>query len=170
MVNRNGYAKLIDFGFAKVIPPSEKSFTLCGTAEYLAPEIVLGTGHSQAVDWWTLGIVAFELRAVRTPFDANADTEDEIDEITTGATKEEIIREKRNQIMSNIVSKKLRFPKDKMGESMIVWIKSMLHREPRLRLGSPEVGGTAAVRETGWLSKVDWDAMLDQTEKPPRLR
>ena len=59
--------------------------------------------------------------------------------------------------------------KDKMGESMIVWIKSMLHREPRLRL-KPEVGGTAAVRETGWLSKVDWDAMLDQTEKPPRLR
>jgi serine/threonine protein kinase len=77
MVNRNGYCKLIDFGFAKLLPNGEKSFTLCGTAEYLAPELVLGTGHNHAVDWWTVGIVAYELRCGKTPFDADREDEDE---------------------------------------------------------------------------------------------
>ena len=52
MVNKNGYAKLIDFGFAKRIPPGGKSWTLCGTAEYLAPELVLGVGHDHSCDWY----------------------------------------------------------------------------------------------------------------------
>lgn len=81
MVNRNGYCRLIDFGFAKLMSSSEKSFTLCGTAEYLAPELVLGTGHNHAVDWWTVGIVAYELRCGRTPFDAEKD-DDEDDDLT----------------------------------------------------------------------------------------
>jgi serine/threonine protein kinase len=177
MVNRNGYVKLIDFGFAKVIPPGEKSFTLCGTAEYLAPEIVLGTGHNQAVDWWTLGIVAYELRAVRTPFDASDDDEDDDDDDDDesghgggATTKEQKIRKRRNQVMSNIVSKKLKFPKGIMTDSAVAWIKSILRRETQLRLGSAEVGGTATVRDAPWLGEMDWDSMLDQTLKPPRLR
>ena len=56
LINKNGYLKLTDFGFAKQLE-NEKTYTLCGTPEYLAPEIILNKGHGKAVDWWTLGII-----------------------------------------------------------------------------------------------------------------
>jgi serine/threonine protein kinase len=64
-----GYLRLIDFGLAKEVPPGAKTFTLCGTAEYLAPEVVLGTGHAHAADWWSAGIVAYEVVSKETPFE-----------------------------------------------------------------------------------------------------
>jgi len=169
MVSRNGYAKLIDFGFAKVINAGEKSFTLCGTAEYLAPEIVMGTGHNQAVDWWTLGIVAFELRCGRTPFDASEDDEETREE-EAGMTKEQVVRRRRNAIMSNIVSKKLRVPKERFTEDYGGWLRAILTREAPRRLGAPESGGTRPVRDHPWLRGIDWGGLLDQTVQPPRLR
>ena len=51
----NGYSKLTDFGFAKVVEPGARTYTLCGTPEYIAPEVLLNKGHSKPVDWWTLG-------------------------------------------------------------------------------------------------------------------
>ena len=54
-----GYLKLIDFGFAKTI--SDRTWTLCGTPEYLAPEIISNQGHNVSVDWWTLGILLYEM-------------------------------------------------------------------------------------------------------------
>jgi len=70
--------KLTDFGFAKVIDVG-RTYTLCGTPEYLAPEILLNKGlfqelklqgHGIAVDWWTLGIFIYELNAGIDPFTA----------------------------------------------------------------------------------------------------
>ncbi|EGB08652.1 hypothetical protein AURANDRAFT_687, partial [Aureococcus anophagefferens] len=61
-----GYVKLSDFGFAKEF--DARTFTLCGTPDYLAPEIVLSQGHDKAVDFWALGVLAYELCYARTPF------------------------------------------------------------------------------------------------------
>jgi len=55
LINKDGYLKLTDFGFAKVV--TSKTYTLCGTPEYIAPEVILNIGHGKAVDWWTLGIL-----------------------------------------------------------------------------------------------------------------
>ena len=67
LINKNGYLKLTDFGFAKILE-NEKTYTLCGTPEYLAPEIILNKGHGKAVDWWTLGILLYEMLVGIDPF------------------------------------------------------------------------------------------------------
>merc|ERR1719203_65504 len=66
VLERNGYLKITDFGFAKEV--EGKTFTLCGTPDYLAPEIVTGQGHGKGVDWWTLGILVYEMLASFPPF------------------------------------------------------------------------------------------------------
>ena len=66
LIADTGYLKLTDFGFAKVCP--YKTYTLCGTPEYLAPEIILNKGHGKPVDWWTFGVLLYELLVGIDPF------------------------------------------------------------------------------------------------------
>jgi len=54
LLDREGHIKIIDFGFAKKL--TDRTWTLCGTPEYLAPEIIQSKGHNRAVDWWALGM------------------------------------------------------------------------------------------------------------------
>jgi serine/threonine protein kinase len=66
LVRDNGYPVLTDFGFSKfIVGPT---FTFCGTADYLAPEVIKGTGYDDAADWWALGILIFELAELETLF------------------------------------------------------------------------------------------------------
>ena len=51
LLSTDGYLKLADFGFAKKLAANQKTYTLCGTPEYLAPELVTQSGHTAAVDW-----------------------------------------------------------------------------------------------------------------------
>lgn len=68
MVSSDGYLKLIDLGTCKKLKGNEKSFTMIGTPNYMAPEIFAGKGYSFAVDLWSLGIVLFEFMAGFVPF------------------------------------------------------------------------------------------------------
>lgn len=69
LMHPSGYVCLADFGLAKFLKDREdQTFSFCGTAEYLAPEIIEQRGHSYAVDWWTLGILIYEMVTGRPPF------------------------------------------------------------------------------------------------------
>ena len=63
VLDEHGFLKVCDLGFAKHVKVEEKTYTFCGSLEYLAPEIITKSGHSHAVDWWSLGVLIFELMA-----------------------------------------------------------------------------------------------------------
>jgi serine/threonine protein kinase len=121
LFDSRGYIKLSDFGFAKVVP--DRTFTLCGTPEYLAPEIILNVGHGRPVDWWTLGVLLYEFLAGIDPF-ADKDT---------------------LSIYENILKCRLKFPKqfDKNAKSLV---KHLLVSDLSKRYGNTSQG-SQAIRE-----------------------
>lgn len=63
--------KLVDFGFAKKLQSGRKTWTFCGTPEYVAPEVILNKGHDISADYWSLGVLMFELLTGTPPFNGS---------------------------------------------------------------------------------------------------
>ena len=145
LVDKDGYPKVVDFGFAKVIK-NTKTFTLCGTPEYLAPEIVLGRGHDKSVDYWAFGILVYEMIAGYSPF---SDPEN-MDQVV---------------ICRNIVNGRLMFPRNFDPDCKDL-IKQLLNRDPGSRLGNLR-GGYDEVKAHRWFSDFDFDGMMKRTVKAP---
>jgi serum/glucocorticoid-regulated kinase 2 len=68
LIDEDGYLRLVDFGMAKILQGDEKATSFCGTPEYLAPEIITGEGHNRAADWWSYGILMYEMFFGIPPF------------------------------------------------------------------------------------------------------
>jgi CRP-like cAMP-binding protein len=135
LIDSKGYPKLVDFGFAKVI--TSKSYTLCGTPEYLAPELVLGRGHNKAVDYWAFGIMVYEMQSGYSPFsDQNG-----MDQVV---------------ICKNIVKGNLKFEPSFNPECRDL-VKKLLNRDAQARLGNLK-NGTDDIKNHKWFAKYDWRA------------
>jgi len=135
VLDTDGYLKITDFGFAKVVP--NKTFTLCGTPDYLAPEIVTGQGHGKPVDWWTLGVLIYEMIASYPPF----------------------FDDEPMMTYRKIISCKLKFPKCLSSDSKTI-ISRFLNPHPMKRLGIIK-GGTDLVRKSPWFGDFKWRLLRD---------
>jgi len=144
LLTENGYLKVVDFGFAKIIEPSKRTFTFCGTPDYLAPEIVRSSGHNFGVDWWTVGIFCFEMIAGTTPF-----YDDRVD-----------------NMYANIIKGNLKFPPFGFSLEAKNFIKSLLTLKPHQRLGVKK-GGAKLVKEHPWFKGFDWTALVEQRLPAP---
>merc|ERR1711988_1698064 len=134
LLDKNGNCKVTDFGFAKQV--EYRTWTLCGTPEYLAPEIILSKGHGKAVDWWALGILIYEMLAGYPPF---------YDEDPLG-------------IYQKILEGKIKFPWhfDRHSKDLI---KKLLTADLTKRIGNLK-GGPEDVKKHKWFSSMDWNDLL----------
>ena len=143
LINPDGYLKLTDFGFAKIV--DGRTYTLCGTPEYLAPEILLNKGHGKPVDWWTLGIIIYEMLAGIDPFS----DEDPM------------------SIYQKILKGKIKFPRnfDKNGKSIV---KHLLVSDLTKRYGNLK-NGVNDIKNHRFFAGVDWQRLISkQIEMPYR--
>jgi protein kinase A len=142
-----GYPILIDLGYAKMI--EDKSFTLCGTPKYLAPEMVEGLGHSLTVDYWALGIVLYEMISGEHPFEFWPG----MDELSLyGSIAEADYLELEDQTMTS------------NGRDMI---DHLLIKNPSKRLGATETPTHNPILSHPWLAKVNVVALRRRAVSAP---
>jgi len=144
VMDSQGYLKIVDFGLAKKIEGG-KTWTLCGTPDYLAPEIILNEGHDWAVDYWAFGVLIYEMAAGAPPFYAN-DVMDVYAKILSG-----------NVVIPPHFSRGL-------GDL----VKKLLKTYQSKRLGRTK-GGTGAIMQHNWYSGFDWEGLLEKRMKVPIL-
>ncbi len=148
-------------GFAKKI--LNKTFTTCGTPDYLSPELFKGTGHNKSTDWWSLGILLFEMLSggkknsysfflffeslfiwLVTPFNPN---------------------QNESEIPSRVLAGRINWPRS-IDEPTKAFIKKLLTQNADKRLGSGR-NGSREVKEQPFFSSIKWDEVYARKLKPP---
>ncbi|KAI9915654.1 hypothetical protein PsorP6_007042 [Peronosclerospora sorghi] len=143
LLTADGHIKLADFGLAKegIRHGANGTNSLCGTPEYLPPEILNRRGHGTAVDWWNLGMVLYEMLTGLPPWYTND----------------------RKKLFERLRSAQLQFPPyvSRRAEALI---RHLLHRNPLERLGAK---GAAQVKQHVFFEGVDWSKLALKHVVPP---
>jgi len=146
LLDTNGYAKVTDFGLAKFVVGH--TYTTCGTPDYFAPEMIMGSGHTLAVDWWTLGVMTYELIVSDAPFSAHEHMA--------------IFKKVKRGIES------AKFPNRSASWAKLVM--ELCKQEPGQRLPMRR-GGVMNIKQSSWYSRVqfDWSSLAARTMVPPYI-
>ncbi|GAA5863291.1 hypothetical protein JCM3774_000844 [Rhodotorula dairenensis] len=145
LLDATGHIVLCDFGLSKPDLPSDAlTNTFCGTTEYLAPEVLLDdNGYSKIVDFWSLGVLLFEMCCGWSPFYA----------------------EDTQQMYKLICFGKVKFPRGVIGEDGKQFVKGLLNRNPKHRLGAQR--DAAELKEHPFFKSIDWDLLAQRAVPPP---
>ncbi|KAK4051080.1 Serine/threonine-protein kinase [Microbotryomycetes sp. JL221] len=145
LLDANGHVVLCDFGLSKPDLPSDAlTNTFCGTTEYLAPEVLLDDhGYSKLVDFWSLGVLLFEMCCGWSPFYA----------------------EDTQQMYKLICFGKVKFPRGVIGEDGKQFVKGLLNRNPKHRLGAQR--DAAELKEHPFFKLINWEMLAARQIPPP---
>lgn len=144
LLDTQGHVALCDFGLSKANLSGGTTNTFCGTTEYLAPEVLLDDkGYTKMVDFWSLGVLIFEMCCGWSPFYA----------------------EDNQQMYKNIAFGKVRFPKDALSPEGRDFVKGLLNRNPKHRLGA--TNDAAELKAHPFFKDVDWDKLVRREVAPP---
>lgn len=141
LIDYRGHCKLTDFGFAKRI--EHATYTMCGTPEYLAPEIIANKGYTRAVDWWAVGVLIYEMRKGRSPFEAK----DQMD------------------MFRKITKCDFKFPRN-FSEPERTLIAGFLQVDVTRRLGYMH-GGVLRIKREPYFEGLDWGRLARQKYQSP---
>ncbi|OHS99266.1 AGC family protein kinase [Tritrichomonas foetus] len=142
LVDIDGHLKLTDFGMVKELEEKNSTSTFCGTPEYLSPEMLCGKSYTKAVDWWSYGIIIYEMLTGLPPFyDENV-----------------------NNMYAQIVSGTVIFPK---GTSFVIvdFISRLLSKDPNKRLGSGP-SDVEEIKKHKFFEKINWEDVMQKKIKP----
>lgn len=145
LIDAGGFLKMVDFGFAKVV--KDRTYTVCGTPEYLSPELVLGKAHGAGVDYWALGILLFEQVSGYSPF-ADAAAADQM------------------VICRQILKSEPVFPPHVKDRDLKDLVGRLLTKDASKRLGCTH-GGAGEVKAHPFFRHVDWAALRAKTVPVP---
>ncbi|CAO2647762.1 Nn.00g086840.m01.CDS01 [Neocucurbitaria sp. VM-36] len=145
LLDANGHIALCDFGLSKAnLTENATTNTFCGTTEYLAPEVLLDEhGYTKMVDFWSLGVLVFEMCCGWSPFYA----------------------EDTQQMYKNIAFGKVRFPRDALSTEGRNFVKGLLNRNPKHRLGATR--DAEELKAHPFFADVDWEALAKKNVVPP---
>ncbi|GAO17761.1 uncharacterized protein UV8b_04169 [Ustilaginoidea virens] len=149
LLDKDGHVKLVDFGFAKPLGYKDdhpvETYTLCGTPEYLAPEVIHNKGHTTAVDWWALGILIYEFLTGYPPF----------------------WHQNPMEIYKQIVEKPVTFPQDPpLSDAAKDIIRSLCTADRSRRLGNIS-GGAGRVKAHPFFRPIDWGDVINRRRPGP---
>ena len=144
LLDTKGHIKLTDFGLSKILETEDdKAYTICGTPQYLAPEVILKKGYDKAVDWWSLGCVMYEMLTGKLPFPIK----------------------KGLKLTGRIYQQKVDFPK-KIDNNAKDLMQKLLIVDPNERLGSGPEGGEK-IKNHPFFKGINWKNVQDRKIKPP---
>ncbi len=146
LMDYDGHIKISDFGLSKLVDDSDdKTFTLCGTPQYLSPEILKNKGYDKTIDWWALGCIIYEMLTGVLPFHIP----------------------KGNKINPKIYEQSVNYPPE-MSPDAIDLVKQLLNPNPKKRLGYGD-NGVENIKQHKFFKGVNWNKYLNKEIKPPLI-
>ncbi|KAM9382396.1 ribosomal protein S6 kinase alpha-2 isoform 1-T1 [Phaethornis superciliosus] len=144
LLDEEGHIKITDFGLSKeAIDHDKRAYSFCGTIEYMAPEVVNRRGHTQSADWWSFGVLMFEMLTGSLPFQGKD----------------------RKETMALILKAKLGMPQFLSGEAQSL-LRALFKRNPSNRLGAG-FDGVEEIKRHPFFLTIDWNKLYRKEIKPP---